>query len=88
MGEAGGGVERRRRRGTRKGKWQIRRKSEWAAALGSKRYFLSLFSKRFRRGFSLERCRQAPRRTAFHPSACATLISFFHEAPEGIVVSA
>ena len=60
MGEAGGGVERRRKaRETRKGKWQILRKSEWAAALGSKRYFLSLFWKRFRRGFSLERCRQA-----------------------------
>jgi hypothetical protein len=52
MGEAGGGVERRRKaRETRKGKWQIRKKSEWAAALGSKRYFLSLFWKRFRRGF-------------------------------------
>ena len=59
MGEAGGGVEGEEGEERGKGKWQIRRKSEWAAALGSKRYFLSLFSKRFRRGFSLERCRQA-----------------------------
>jgi hypothetical protein len=50
MGEAGGGVEGEEGEEQGKGKWQIRRKSEWAAALGSKRYFLSLFSKRFRRG--------------------------------------
>ena len=47
---------------SRKGKWQIRRKSEWAAALGSKRYFLSLFWKRFRHWFSPQlRCQVSSR---------------------------
>jgi hypothetical protein len=75
MGKAGGELKAKKgeERGTRKGEWQIRKKSEWAAALGSKRYFLSLFWKRFRRGFSLERCRQAPKNGHFNPSTRATL---------------
>jgi hypothetical protein len=51
MGEAGGRVEGEERRGKRgRVSGRSSKKSEWAAALGSKRYFLSLFWKRFRRG--------------------------------------
>jgi hypothetical protein len=69
MGEAGGGEVKAKKARNEEEQVADPQKSEWAAALGSKRYFLSLFWKRFRRGFSLERRRQAPRRTAFHPSA-------------------
>jgi endonuclease YncB( thermonuclease family) len=37
------GVKERKAKKARKGRWQIDGKSEWAAALPSQRYFLSLF---------------------------------------------
>jgi hypothetical protein len=58
-------VKERKAKKARKGRWQIHGKSEWAAALPSQRYFLSLFWKRFRHGFSLQLRRQASHTMAF-----------------------
>ena len=88
MGEAGGGVEGEEGEETRKGKWQIRRKSEWAAALGSKRYFLSLFSKRFRRGGLAWKGAAKPKKNGISSFGMRNAHLLLPRGSEGVVVSA
>jgi hypothetical protein len=87
MGEAGGGVEGEEgeERGRASGRSSERANGPQPLARNaiSCRYFRSGLG-----GGLAWKGAAKPKNNGIHPSACATLISLFHEAPKGFVVSA